>query len=670
MLVTEVAHRLQEGWDESELIEGSICQRGELYSDPRMILLRELALARGPHLLIACASLTLERGWRVGLVGANGSGKSSLLALLAGELAPEAGDCEIQPGMRLARVEQEAPALETSVLDYLLDADVELRAAELEIARSEAAGDGEAIAHAHERHARAGGYTAAARAQTLLAGLGFAPGDAARAVREFSGGYRMRLNLARALIAPSDLLLLDEPTNHLDLDAILWLEGWLRAYEGTLIVVSHDRDFLDRVCERTLAFLPGEQAGSLKLYDGGYSRFEQARALELEQHAAAAARQDREVRRITAFVERFRAKATKARQAQSRLKRLERMARVAPVVAADAYHFQFEEPERQPERILALHDVAVGYGEHAVLSGLELVLTGADRVAVIGANGNGKTTLVRLLAGELAPRAGERIAGRDIVIGYFAQHEVEMLRAEETPLGMLQRQFRGEREQGLRDFLGRFGFSGERAERPIGPLSGGEKSRLALAALVKRRPNLLLLDEPTNHLDLEMRRSLAIALQSYAGALVIVSHDRSLLASVADRIIVVSDGGAREFDGDLDDYRQLRLKESRAREDAPRASRKDERRAAAATRAELKARVRPLEKQVANLEARLAQLAREIGEVRAALADPALYQGADATRVAELGKAQTRLADALAHAEEDWLHACARLEAERADEAS
>jgi len=630
-----------------------------------MIRLRNLALARGPHLLFSGASVTLERGWRVGLTGANGSGKTSLLAVLAGELAPEAGDCEIQPGLRLARVEQEAPALERRVLDYLLDADEELRAAQGGIAAAEAGGDGEAIAHAHERHARADGYTAAARAHALLAGLGFAPQDAARAVREFSGGFRMRLNLARALIAPSDLLLLDEPTNHLDLDAILWLEGWLRAYEGTLIVVSHDRDFLDRVCDHTLALLPGAQAGVVKLYDGGYSQFESARAVELEQQFAAAARQDKEIRRITAFVERFRAKATKARQAQSRLKRLERMARVAPVVAADTYHFQFEEPERQPERILALHAAAAGYGEHAVLSGIELALTSADRVAVIGANGNGKTTLVRLLAGELAPLAGERIAARDLVVGYFAQHEVEMLRAEETPLGMLQRQFRGEREQRLRDFLGRFGFAGERAERPIGPLSGGEKSRLALAALVKRRPNLLLLDEPTNHLDLEMRRSLAVALQSYSGALILVSHDRSLLASCADRILVVADGRVTEFDGDLEDYRQVRLKDSRNRDAPTKASRKDERRAAAAERAGLKERLRPLEQQLTAIEARLKQLGQESGEIRAALADPALYANADPARVAELGRAEARLAEALAHAEEHWLHASARLEAAR-----
>jgi len=544
---------------------------------------------------------------------------------------------------------------------------VELRAAESEIAAAEASGEGEAIAHAHERLEHAGGYTARSRALVLLAGLGFAPGDEARAVREFSGGYRMRLNLARALIAPSDLLLLDEPTNHLDLDTILWLEGWLGAYEGTMLVVSHDRDFLDRVCDHSLAILPAEQGGALRLYDGGYSQYERSRSVELEQQFAAAARQDKEIRRITAFVERFRAKATKARQAQSRLKRLERMERVAPVIAADTYRFEFEEPERQPERILALHEVAAGYGGRTVLSGIELALTSADRVAVIGANGNGKTTLMRLLAGELDALSGQRIAARDIVIGYFAQHQVEMLRADETPLAMLQRLYRNEREQGLRDFLGRFGFSGERAERPIGPLSGGEKSRLALAALVKRRPNLLLLDEPTNHLDLEMRRSLSMALQSYSGALVIVSHDRSLLASCADRILVVADGRVQEFDGDLDDYRQMKLKEGRGRSAAPeRASRKEERRAGAAARTELRQRLRPLEKQLAAIESRLTQLAKEIGEVRAALANPALYENPDKDKVAKLGKAEAKLAEELAHAEEDWLHASARLEALRA----
>ncbi len=629
-----------------------------------MIRLRNLALARGAQRLFAGVSVTLERGWKVGLVGANGSGKSSLLALLAGELAADSGECELQPATRLARIEQEAPALEQPVLQYVLDADCELRHAEAAILEAEEAGAGEAIAAAHERYARAGGYTAQARAQALVAGLGFAPEDSTRAVREFSGGYRMRMNLARALVRPSDLLLLDEPTNHLDLDTILWLESWLRGYAGTLIVVSHDRDFLDRVSDHTLA-IANE---SMRLYTGNYSAYERQHVLEIEQQAAQAVREEREIRRIASFVERFRAKATKARQVQSRLKQLERMARVAPVYAAETFRFQFEDPERSPERIVELEEVSAGYGERAVLSGLSLAVTRSDRIAVIGANGAGKTTLVRLLAGELAPLAGRRSQGREIVIGYFAQHQVELLRADETPLAMMARLFRGEREQTLRDFLGRFGFSGERAERPIGPFSGGEKSRLALAALVKQKPNLLLLDEPTNHLDLEMRRSLAMALQSYSGALLIVSHDRHLISTCADRILVVAEGRAAEFDGDLEDYRQLRLKAERGRRsETAKPTRRDERRSEAEARAEMKARLRPLEKELARIEARLAELTREAEAARAALAEPEIYAEAERERLKELMIAQGRLARDLAAVEEDWLHASARIEALRGE---
>jgi ATP-binding cassette subfamily F protein 3 len=628
-----------------------------------MILLRNLALARGPHRLFEGASAALERGWKVGLVGANGSGKSSLLALLAGELAAEAGDCQVQAGTRVVRIAQEAPALERPTLDYVLDADATLRAAERQILEAEESGDGEALALAHERYAQAGGYTAQARALAILAGLGFAPGDAHRAVREFSGGYRMRLNLARALVSPSDLLLLDEPTNHLDLDTILWLENWLRGYAGTLVVVSHDRDFLDRVTEHILAI----HGGSVRLYSGNYSQFESQYALQLEQHITVAAKQEKEVQRIVAFVTRFRAKATKARQAQSRLKRLEKMARVAPVYAADTYRFRFEPPAKSPERLVELEDAAAGYAGRAVISGVSLAITRGERIAVIGANGTGKTTFVRLLAGDLKPLAGERRAARDLVAGYFAQHQVELLRADETPLGMLTRLYRGEREQLLRDFLGRFGFSGERAERPIGPLSGGEKSRLALAALVKRRPNLLLLDEPTNHLDLEMRKSLVMALQSYEGALVLVAHDRALLSACADRILVAAEGRVREFDGDLEDYRQLKLKEARgARAAADKPSRKDERRSAAKSRAEQNRLLRPHYREIERIEARIAELTREAESTRALLADPALYDGADKTeRIKELTIAEARLTEALTKAEEDWLHASARLEAAR-----
>jgi ATP-binding cassette, subfamily F, member 3 len=624
-----------------------------------MIALRNLALARGQQKLITGASLTLERGWKIGLVGANGSGKSSLLALLAGELAPDAGECSVQPGTQLARIEQEAPALEQHVLNYLLDADLVLRAAEDEIVAAEEANDGVRLAAAHEHYAHAGGYTAQARAHALLAGLGFASTDATRAVREFSGGYRMRLNLGRALMRPSDLLLLDEPTNHLDLDTILWFENWLRGYPGTLIVVSHDREFLDRVSDHTLAL----HHGALRLYGGNYSTYERQRAMELEQQMSAAARQDNEVRRITAFVTRFRAKATKARQAQSRLKQLERMVRVAPVYAEESYRFRFEDPARQPERIVELEDASVGYGDRGVLDGVSLAITKSDRLAVIGANGAGKTTLVRLLAGELAPHSGSRRTGRDVVTGYFAQHQVELLDPDETPLAMMQRLYRKEREQALRDFLGRFGFSGERAERPSGSFSGGEKSRLALAALIKQRPNVLLLDEPTNHLDLEMRRSLAMALQGYVGALVIVSHDRHLIATCADRILVVAGGRVVEFDGDLDDYRQLRLKEERGRRpEKDRASRKDDRRAVAESRAELRQRLKPLVKKLAEIEARVATLTKEVESARAALADPGLYTAPEPQRLEALMRSEAQLSAELANAEEDWLHASARIE--------
>ena len=628
-----------------------------------MILFRNLALSRGAQPLFNGASLTLERGWKVGLVGANGSGKSSLLSLIAGELAADAGDCELQPGTRIARIEQEAPALEQAVIEYLLDADAELRAAQAAIVAAEAAGDGERLALAHERYASAGGYTAQSRAMTLLAGLGFAQADATRPVREFSGGYRMRLNLGRALVRPSDLLLLDEPTNHLDLDTILWFENWLRGYAGMLLVVSHDRDFLDRVSDHTLAI----SNATLRLYAGNYSAYERLQAMELAQQAALAARQAKEVQRITSFVERFRAKASKARQAQSRLKQLERMTEIAPVYAAQSFHFQFEEPESQPERIVTLENVAAGYDERAVLAGVSLAVARNDRLAVIGANGAGKTTLVRLLAGELAPLAGRRAEGRGIVIGYFAQHQVEMLRAEETPLAMMLRLFRGEREQNLRDFLGRFGFAAERAGRPIGPLSGGEKARLALAALVRRRPNLLLLDEPTNHLDLEMRRSLAMALQGYAGALVIVSHDRHLLATCADRILVVGGERVTEFEGDLEDYRQLRLRQERGSAPGePKRSRREARREDAAARETQRARLRPLEQRLARIEAKVEKLSAEHAAVVARLAEPGLYAEAHKQTLAQALEDDARLKWELARAETEWLEISEQLEAVRA----
>lgn len=631
-----------------------------------MILLRQLAVARGPRTLFSGASMTLERGWKVGLIGANGCGKSSLMAVLAGELSPDAGALEIQPGTRMARIEQEAPALDTPVIEYLLDADLDLRAAQVAVHHAESNNDGHAIALAHEHLEQVGGYTAHARAAALLAGLGFPVEAGARAVREFSGGYRMRLNLARALMCPSNLLLLDEPTNHLDIDTVLWLETWLRSYEGTLIVVSHDRDFLDRVADHIVAVLPAGEVGAVRLYTGNYSAYETLRAAELVSQHAMAARQEREIQRLSNFVARFKAKASKARQAQSRVKQLERMTRVAPVYAANSFQFQFEPPLRDPERIVSLEEVQLAYDQRTVLNQVSLTLSRGDRLAVIGVNGAGKTTLVKMLAGELAPSAGRRSAGREIVVGYFAQHQIETLPAEATPLKLFTRHFPQEREQALRDFLGRFGFHGEAAERPIGPLSGGEKSRLALAVLVRQRPNLLLLDEPTNHLDLEMRRSLAMALQGYEGALVIVSHDRHLLATCADRILVVESGQVREFDGDLEDYRKARLKEERAqRADSPRGTRKDLRRESAEQRAALTRQLKPLEKAVASAETLIAQRQNDLANVRAALADNALYSEENKVRLKQTLAQEARIQSELAHAEEDWLHASARLDAAR-----
>jgi len=640
-----------------------------------MILFRNLAIARGPRTLFKGASMTLERGWKVGLVGANGCGKSSLLSVLTGELQPDAGDAVIQPGTRMAAIEQVAPPLDTPVIEYLLDADADLRAAEAAVFKAESDNDGNALALAHEQFAHAEGYTARARAAALLAGLGFPPDAAQRAVKEFSGGYRMRLNLARALMSPSDLLLLDEPTNHLDIDTVVWLETWLRSYPGMLVIVSHDRDFLDRVIDHTLAILPGGDSGSVRIYTGNYSSYEVQRATELEQQAAFAARQAREIQRIEGFVARFKAKASKARQAQSRMKQLEKMERVAPIYAADTFQFEFEPPERQPERIVTLEEVSIGYGERTVLRNVSLTLSKSDRIAVIGANGAGKTTLVRLLAGEIEAASGRRTTGRDIVIGYFAQHQIETLRADETPLAMMNRLFRGEREQQLRDFLGRFGFAGEAAQRPIGPLSGGEKSRLALAALVRRRPNLLLLDEPTNHLDLEMRRSLAMALQSYEGALIIVSHDRHLLSTCADRILVVGAGSINEFDGDLEDYRQSRLRSERSERNErsergdgrPKASRKETRRAEAESRSAVsrpgRSPLRQLEKALEQAEALVAKLSRETEVARNRLADESLYAEGRKEDLKSAMAEEARLASELTRAEEDWLHASARLEA-------
>jgi ATP-binding cassette subfamily F protein 3 len=632
-----------------------------------VIQFRQLTLARGARRLLEDVTLQLHAGWRVGVVGANGSGKSSLFALLAGELHPDAGACELPSAWIVATVAQETPALARPAIEYVLDGDRELRQVEAALAQAEAAHDGHLLGELHERLREIDGYGARARAAALLAGLGFAACDQERPVAEYSGGWRMRLNLAQALLARSDLLLLDEPTNHLDLDAVIWLEQWLAGYRGTLLLVSHDRDFLDG-CVTHVAHLRGQ---GLALYTGNYTAFEEQRAAQLAVQQAMHEKQQREVAHLERFIARFRAKATKARQAQSRLKALDRMERIAPAHVDAPFDFAFPAPERSPDPLLALDAVAAGYGAAPVLTEVTLTLRPGARLGLLGPNGAGKSTLVKLLAGELAPRAGTRIEGKGLAIGYFAQHQLEQLRGDESPLQHLARAEPATREQDLRDYLGGFDFRGAMAEAPVAPFSGGEKSRLALALVARRRPNLLLLDEPTNHLDLDMRHALTRALAEYEGSLVLVSHDRALLRTVCDAFLLVADGSCREFDGDLDDYVAW-LEARRARQaadggDAQRAldrgARREARESAEAERRERLARRRPLVKEVERLERDLAAWQAEKRALDAQLADPAFYNDPDPARLEAATRRRGELERLVGEAESRWLDAHAELEA-------
>jgi len=620
-----------------------------------MLRFDHLNLRRGSRLLLNDASFLIHPGWRVGLTGRNGTGKSSLLALIGGELAPDAGDFARPREWTLAHVRQETPALAVSALDYALDGDAEFRRVERALAEAEAAHDAAAQAQLHERMQAIGGYAARARAGELLHGLGFTPGDETRPVAAFSGGWRMRLNLAQALMCRSDLLLLDEPTNHLDLDAVFWLEEWLRHYPGTLIVVSHDREFLDAVVTHVLHLADGEA----ELFGGTVSGFERKRAERLAQQQALAERQQRLRAHMQSFVDRFKAKATKARQAQSRLKALERMQLVAPVRLESGITFAFAEPAALPAPLLVLDEAAAGYGERRIVDGIRWTLRAGDRIGLLGANGAGKSTLVKLVAGTLAPLAGERREGKGLVVGYFAQHQLEQLDPQATPVMHLLRLQPDLGEQAARDFLGGFGFSGERALADVGGFSGGEKARLALALVVFRRPNLLLLDEPTNHLDSDTREALAEALQDFAGAIVLVAHDRGLLRACCDEYRLVRDGRVTAFDGDLDDYARLVLRKPAAATDAAAgASRRDDRR----ERAEQRARLAPLRREAERIEKQLATLEAERSRVEAELADPALYDGSQGTRIADLTARRGRLGVEIGALEEAWLDRQAALE--------
>ncbi|MDH4610175.1 ATP-binding cassette domain-containing protein [Pseudomonas sp. BN102] len=626
-----------------------------------MIRLQNLTLQRGPQRLLESAELTLHAGQRAGLIGANGAGKSSLFALLRGELGPDAGDCQLPADWRIAHMRQEVDNLERLAVDYVLDGDQHLRQVQRDLAAAEASHDGTAIARLHSELDSADGYTADARARKLLAGLGFTSEQMDRRVGDFSGGWRMRLNLAQALMCPSELLLLDEPTNHLDLDAILWLEEWLKGYPGTLLLISHDRDFLDAVVDHVVHL----EQRKLTLYRGGYSAFERTRAERLAQQQQAYEKQQAQRAHMEKFIARFKAQATKARQAQSRIKALERLEELAPAHIDSPFDFSFRESDKISSPLLNLSEARLGYGDKTVLEKLKMQLVPGARIGLLGPNGAGKSTLIKTLSGDLGLLAGELGCGENLAIGYFAQHQLDSLDPKASPLLHLQRLAPSEREQTLRDFIGGFDFRGDRCDEPVLNFSGGEKARLALALIAWQKPNLLLLDEPTNHLDLEMRLALTMALQEFSGAVVVVSHDRHLLKSTTDEFLLVADGRVQVFDGDLDDYARW-LVDFRARQapvaSAPVSSDKTDKRAQRQAAAALRQQLAPHKREAEKLEKDLGKLHEQLAKVETRLGDSALYEAARKDELRDLLAEQARLKAREAELEEAWLLALESLE--------
>jgi ATP-binding cassette subfamily F protein 3 len=631
-----------------------------------LITLENVSLQIAGEALIERADLRLYDSWHVGLIGPNGCGKSSLFRLLLGELPADAGSVHVPKGYRIGHMRQESPAASASAVEHVLGGHTELMRVRAAIERAERDEDHQRLAELHGEMDALDGYTARSRAEQLLAGLGFSAAVMQRPVAEFSGGWRIRIDLARTLMRPTDVLLLDEPTNHLDLDAVLWLEQWLAQYPGTLIVVSHDRDFLDSVVGHIVHF----DRKRLVHYRGHYTAFERHRAERLAHEQAAYKKQQQRIREIEQFVAKWRAQASKARQAQSRLKELERMEEIAPAHVDSPFRFSFPDAERTSNPLLVLREASVGY-DQPVLAGVDFSILPGARIGLLGPNGAGKSTLIRSIVGEQPLLAGERVAGEHLRIGYFAQHQVDALDASASPVEHLRRESPGTREQTLRDFIGGFGFSGADALAPVRHCSGGEKARLALALIAWRRPNLLLLDEPTNHLDLEMRHALDLALQQFSGAVVLVTHDRHLLRDSVERFWLVAEGRVREFDGDLNayqawlrDFRQGDTAVSKDRSQAGTAStNKRERRRAAAQRRKLQ----PLRDTVSRLEQDLQSRRNELAEVEDALADNDLYISDE--RRGELDRLlqrQGELRQAVDALETEWLEAAERLEAERA----
>lgn len=607
--------------------------------------------------------LQLHPGHKVGLTGANGCGKSSLFALLSGQLDADKGTLEIPASWTIATVTQETPAIETPAIDYVLSGDEELISITDDLKHAELNKDGDKIAALHVSLSDIDGYAAKSRAAELMYGLGFTASNESNAVSSFSGGWRMRLNLARALMCRSDLLLLDEPTNHLDLDAVIWLETWLKRYQGTLLLISHDRDFLDAVVNH-VAHIEHQQ---LTLYRGGYSDFERQRAERMAQQQSLHEKQQRQIAHLSQYIERFKAKATKAKQAQSRVKALNRMQLVSAAHVDSPFTFSFGEPSSAPEPLLNIDSAAVGYGQMTILNNISLVIRPGARIGVLGPNGAGKSTLIKLLAKRIDLLAGKRVEGKSLNIGYFAQHQLEQLRPSESPLQHMQRLYQDATEQALLDFLGGFDFRGEMAKSPCEHFSGGEKSRLALAILIWSRPGLLLLDEPTNHLDLEMRHALTLALQTYEGGLVVISHDRSLLRATCEQYLLVVDSQVNPFDGTIEDYADwIAERRSQSQNDAEPANTKQKNNSYLQKKQDRQTRLaqrRPLIKQVEKIEREMEMLQTEKSTYDARLNDTNLYQCQDKTELQALLKAQSALMLKLENAEVEWLSLQEQLEA-------
>lgn len=629
-----------------------------------MIVFSSLQIRRGVRVLIDNATATVNPGQKVGLVGKNGCGKSTLLSLLKGEISADGGSATFPQNWSLAWVNQETPALDKPALDYVIDGDREFRQLEAALQTANEENDGNAIATLHGKLDAIQAWTIQARASSLLNGLGFSQPQLQQPVSAFSGGWRMRLNLAQALICRSDLLLLDEPTNHLDLDAVIWLEKWLKNYAGTLVLISHDRDFLDPVVTKILHI----EQQSLNEYTGNYSSFERQRATRLAQQQSLYEHQQERVAHLQHYIDRFRAQATKAKQAQSRIKMLERMEMIAPAHVDNPFRFSFRAPESLPNPLMKMEKVSAGYNDKLILESIKLNLVPGSRIGLLGHNGAGKSTLIKLLAGTLAPLKGEIGLAKGVKLGYFAQHQLEFLRADESPLQHLVRLAERETEQQLRDYLGGFGFQGDKVTEITERFSGGEKARLVLALIVWQRPNLLLLDEPTNHLDLDMRQALTEALIDFEGALVVVSHDRHLIRSTTDDLYLVHDQKVEPFDGDLEDYQQwlvgLQRQENTA-DETPKENtansaqgRKDQKR----REAELRTQTQPLRKQITKLEQQMEKLGETLAALETRLADSAIY---DISRKAELTdclQQQTKVKIELEETEMSWLDAQEQLE--------